>query len=95
MQKYKKIILYIILVLLVLISVLILSAPKLINLDSFKKTIINKLSDETGGEFTIGKIDFSFFPTLNIVVRNASFEIQNNNKISGTLDSISIYPKLI
>lgn len=95
MQKYKKIILYIILVLLILISVLILSAPKLINLDSFKKTIINKLSDETGGEFTIGKIDFSFFPTFNIVVRNASFEIQNNNKISGTLDSISIYPKLI
>ena len=95
MQKYKKIILYIILVLLVLISFLILSAPKLINLDSFKKTIINKLSDETGGKFTIGKIDFSFFPTLNIVVRNASFEIENNNKISGTLDSISIYPKLI
>ncbi len=95
MQNYKKIILYIILVLLILISVLILSAPKLINLDSFKKTIINKLSDETGGKFTIGKIDFSFFPTLNIVVRNASFEIQNNNKISGTLDSISIYPKLI
>ena len=95
MQKYKRRILYIIIVLLVLISVLILSAPKLINLDSFKKTIINKLSDETGGKFTIGKIDFSFFPTLNIVVRNASFEIQNNNKISGTLDSISIYPKLI
>ena len=43
----------------------------------------------------MGKIDFSFFPTLNIVVRNASFEIQNNNKISGTLDSIPIYPKLI
>jgi len=95
MLKYKKIILSIILVLLILISVLILSAPKLINLDSFKKSIINKLSDETGGEFTIGKIDFSFFPTLNIVVRNASFEIQNNNKFSGTLDSISVYPKLI
>ncbi len=95
MQKYKRRILYIIIVLLVLISVLILSAPKLINLDSFKTAIINKLSDETGGEFTVGKIDLSFFPTLNIVIRNASFEIQNNNKISGTLDSISIYPKLI
>ncbi len=82
MQKYKRRILYIIIIFLVLISVLVLSAPKLINLDSFKKTIINKLSDETGGKFTIGKIDLSFFPTLNIVVRNASFEFQNNNKIS-------------
>ena len=96
MQKYKKRILYIIIVLLVLISVLILSAPKLVDLDSFKGRIIKKLREETGGEFTVGKIDLSFFPTLNIVVENVSYEIENNiNKYSGTLDSISIYPKLI
>ena len=47
------------------------------------------------GNSQLVKLIFLFFPTLNIVVRNASFEIENNNKISGTLDSISIYPKLI
>ena len=82
MQKYKKIILYTILVLLVLFSVLFFKLPKLVDLDSFKGRIITKLREETGGKFTIDKIDFSFFPTLNIVVRNASFEFQNNNKIS-------------
>ena len=95
MKKYKKISLSVLAIVLILYLILILGLPRILNLESIQKKILNEFSQKVGGEFSFDKIGISLFPLPNLEIQNGSFNIEDGYKYSGTFESISISPEIL
>jgi len=95
MKKYKKISLSVLAIVSILYLILILGVPRILNLESIQKKILNEFSQKVGGELSFDKIGMSLFPLPNLEIQNGSFNIEDGYKYSGTFESISISPKIL
>jgi hypothetical protein len=95
MRKYVKPILWIaatagaVLAFLVLLLIL---APPLINLEPAKERVVTDISRAIGGRLDAQRIDLHFFPRPCFALRTGNIAVPE--AISGTFDSLSIYPEI-
>jgi hypothetical protein len=80
-------------VLLVLVLIFLLLAPKLINLESFRQKAIAGFHEKTGGRIDYQRVDLSFFPRPCVVIYEAKMSVPEKGK--GRIESISIYPRIL
>ena len=95
MKNYRKLILWSVAALgavLAFLLILLLLVPFLINLDPAKQRVVNDISQAIGGRLEARRIDLHFFPRPSIILREASISVPE--KVSGTFDSLSIYPEI-
>ena len=95
MNKYKKIIQKILIgiaILAIFLTVLVLAAPRLINLESVRKMIITEVSSKIGGQINFQKIKLSFLPWPHAVVYQGRLSVPD--KVDGNLESLSVYLKI-
>ncbi|RLB28846.1 MAG: hypothetical protein DRG66_02980 [Deltaproteobacteria bacterium] len=96
MTKRKKIYSWMIgcsVVLSVILLLIILFSEKLINQEQFRERIQAKASEAISGELKYEWLELSFLPRPQVIIRKCSFSIPQ--KASGTLDSLTIYPKIL
>ncbi len=96
MSKRKKIAIWVMGVigaLLVLLLILLLLLPTFINLEPIKEKIVANLSQKIGGELKFQRVDLSFFPRPRVMIHQGSVSIPG--KVAGTLESLTIYPKIL
>jgi hypothetical protein len=67
--------------------------PRIIPLDSVKRNIETRLSDLAGGKITYADASLTYAPWPRLVFRKSTIEIPG--KMSGTIDSLVVIPKLI
>jgi len=95
-KTYKKIfrrVLFGAAVLVVCLAVLVLIAPRLINLEAVRRMIITDLSGKIGGEIDFQKIKLSFLPLPHAVVYQGRLSIPET--VNGKLASLAVYPKIM
>ena len=96
MSRYKKISLWVIGgigILLVLLLLFILLLPKLINLEPMRKKILATVSQKVGAAVEFQRVGLSFFPRPRVVIHQGSVSIPG--KVTGTLESLTIYPEIL
>ena len=96
MNRSKKTVLWVAgvtsigIVLLALSFLLILHA---VNLEFVKTEVVHIFSEKTDGQLAYEKAKISFFPRTRIVFHSVNFSIPQ--KISGTVVSLTLYPRLL
>ncbi len=96
MSKSKKIFLWITGTagaFIVLMSLFFLLARYVINIEPVKTEVVNIFSEKTGGQLAYEKARISFFPRSRIILYSVNFSIPE--KASGTVDSLTLYPRLL
>ncbi|HTO77379.1 MAG TPA: AsmA-like C-terminal domain-containing protein [Thermoanaerobaculia bacterium] len=73
--------------------VTVVLAPRWINLEPVRKRIESAASAALGGKVTVGRIELSFLPRLEIVVRKV--ELSGPGKVRGAVRSVGISPVLL
>ncbi|HUM03186.1 MAG TPA: AsmA-like C-terminal domain-containing protein [Thermoanaerobaculia bacterium] len=73
--------------------VAVVLAPRWINLEPVRKRIESEASSALGGQVTVGRIELSFLPRLEIVVRKV--ELSGPGKVHGAVRSVSISPVVL
>jgi hypothetical protein len=89
----KKTVLWLIGILLALIITLILLFPMYINLDSVKKRVIARISEDVEGNMTFQGLDFSFFPRPHALIDQGVVLVPG--KINGSFKTLKLYPKIL
>jgi len=92
MNKPGKIFLWLTAILAVILAGAYFFTPKLINSELLKGKIEGFLSQEVGGNATFQRIDFSIFPRPSVKVHSGSIF---TDTARGTIESFSIYPKIL
>jgi len=64
-----------------------------INIDLVKTEVATVFSQKTGGQLAYERAKISFFPRARIVFHSVNFSIPE--KISGTVTSLTLYPRLL
>jgi hypothetical protein len=96
MSRQKKISLWAMAVigsLLVLLFIFLLLLPRLVNLEPINEKIVAAISQKVGGQLEFQRIDLSFFPRPRVMIHQGSVSIPG--KVAGTLESLTIYPKIL
>jgi hypothetical protein len=97
MSRYKKISLWILggtgALLVLLLVFMILLLPKLINLEPMREKILATVSQKMGGEVEFQRVDLLFLPRPRVVIHHGNLSIPG--KAIGTLESLTIYPKIL
>ena len=68
-------------------------APHWINFEPVRKRIESAASSALGGEVTVGRIELSYLPRLEVVIRK--LELSGPGKVHGAVRSVSISPVLL
>ncbi|HME45208.1 MAG TPA: AsmA-like C-terminal domain-containing protein [Syntrophorhabdales bacterium] len=95
MKKYIKPILWIAAAsaaILAFLFILLLLAPFLINLEPAKQRVVADISQAIGGRLEARRINLHFFPRPSIILQGGIISVPE--KVSGTFDSLSIYPEI-
>ena len=95
MSKYKKIAGLLIkgfLIIFTLIIIVMVIAPKLINLEMVRKKIKNTVSVEIGGEIKYRRMEVSYFPNPHIVIHEVEILIPDSFTIN--IHRMKVYPKI-
>jgi len=95
MSKRKKIIIWLIRSLLlfaILATATLALAPKLINLETVRRNIENKISREVGGEIKYQHLELAYFPSPHAVALKA--EISLPESITVKIQRLKIFPKI-
>ena len=93
--RYKKLFYWIIGglgILLALVLIFALLAPKLINLEPLRQKAIAVFHEKTGGRIDYQRVDLSFLPRPCVTIHQANLSIPDKGK--GTLKSIQVYPRV-
>ena len=96
MSKRRKIIFSLITlagIFLCVLVILLVFTPRLINLETVKKEIKNRFTEDIGGEIEYQRVDLAFFPRPHVVITAVNFTIPDH--VNGTVDSLKIYPKIL
>ena len=80
-------------VLVILLALFFLLAPRLVNLESLKTRAESAFSEKTGGQLDFQKADLSFFPRPGLVVYKLNFSIPD--QLSGQVAALTVYPRLL
>ena len=78
---------------LLLLCVLLLSAPLIINLDSVHREIEARFDQETGGQGTFQKLDLYFLPKPHAVIRGGKLSFPGKENL--VFEALTVYPKLL
>jgi hypothetical protein len=78
---------------LLLLCVLLLSAPLIINLDSVHREIKARFDQETGGHGTFQKLDLFFLPRPHAVIRGGRLSFPGKESL--VFEALTVYPKLL
>lgn len=70
-----------------------LLAPRLIDLEIAKQSILSRISKSSGGELVYRKLDLHWFPQPSVVIRAAKLTLPDQQYIS--ISSLKIYPKIL
>jgi hypothetical protein len=73
--------------------VAVVLAPWWINFEPVRKKIEAAASSALGGEVTVGRIELSFLPRIEVVIRK--LELSGPGKVHGAVRSVSISPVLL
>ncbi len=73
--------------------ILLVVTPRLINLETVKKEIKSRFAEDIGGEIEYRRVDLGFFPRPHVVIAAVNFSMPDY--VSGTVDSLRIYPKIL
>jgi len=95
MSKRKKIIIWLIRSLLlfaILATATLALAPKLINLETVRRNIENKISREVGGEIKYQHLELAYFPRPHALAHKA--EISLPESITVKIQRLKIFPKI-
>jgi hypothetical protein len=96
MSKRKKTIIWLFRCLLVFgiltIAALVL-APRLINLETVRSNIEDKISHQLGGEIKYRRLQLSYFPSPHVAIHKAEIFIPKSLRIK--IHRMKIYPKLV
>ncbi len=76
-----------------LLLLLILLLPKLINIEPTREKILATVSEKVGGAVEFQRLDLSFFPRPRVVMHHGNLSIPG--KVTGTLESLTLYPKIL
>jgi len=76
-----------------LVAIVLIAAPRLINLESVKKEIKSQISGNMGGEIEYQRLDLFLFPRPHVVISKVNFSLPDH--ASGTVDSLKVYPKIL
>ena len=96
MNKSKKIFLWgsgAASVFIVMLALFFLIARHAANLEFVKTEVVHSFSEKTGGQLAYERAKISFFPRAHIVFHSVNFSIPE--KISGTVTSLTLYPRLL
>ena len=78
---------------LLLLCLLLLSAPLIINLDSVHKKIEARFHQETGGQGTFQNLDLFFYPMPHAVIRGGAVSFHGRESLR--FKTLTVYPKLL
>jgi len=76
-----------------LLIILAVVTPRLINLDTVKKTIKSQYAENIGGQIEYQHLDLALFPRPHVVISNVNFTVPDT--VDGTLESLDLYPKIL
>ena len=77
----------------VMLALFFLIARHGANLEFVKTEVVHSFSEKTGGQLAYERAKISFFPRARIVFHSVNFSIPE--KISGTVTSLTLYPRLL
>ncbi|UCE51610.1 MAG: AsmA-like C-terminal domain-containing protein [Desulfobacterales bacterium] len=80
-------------ILVALLLIITLLAPRLINLETVQDIIEQKFSEDIDGKIDFTHIDLSFFPRPHALIHNVTFSLPN--QITGKMTALQIYPKVL
>jgi uncharacterized protein involved in outer membrane biogenesis len=78
---------------LVILAGIALILPRLIDSQPIRDTIGAEVAKKTGGNATFGKIALFWFPRPRVVIENA--ELSFDDKTSGSIRAVTIYPSIV
>ena len=93
MSRRKKIALWAVGALLILLLLSVLLLPTLINLEPVREKILTTISQRVEGRVEFEELDLSFFPRPRVVFHKGSLSIPG--KVAGSLESVTVYPKVL
>jgi hypothetical protein len=96
MSKLKRKIIWLFRCLLVIVILMIIAmvlAPKLINLESVKRNISTKLSHDFGGEIKYRRLELSYIPRPHAVIHKAQLLIPDSFTVK--IHRMKVYPKIV
>jgi len=76
----------------IMVIVAAVVAPQLIDLETVKKSIKDRVSKDVGGEISFRQIELSYFPRPHVVIHRTEIEIPDGFQIKILL--LKIYPKI-
>ncbi|MBN1104422.1 MAG: AsmA-like C-terminal domain-containing protein [Deltaproteobacteria bacterium] len=80
-------------ILVILVLGFLALAPRLIHMESVRDRVVRLLSDKVGVEADLRKLELSYLPLPHIEVEHAKITLPRGG--SGTLGSLSIYPRIL
>jgi len=96
MSKRRKILFSLITlagIFLCVLVILLIVTPRLINLETVKKEIKNRFTEDIGGEIEYQRVDLAFFPRPHVIITAVNFTMPDH--VNGAVDSLKIYPKIL
>ncbi len=78
---------------LLLLGLLLLTAPLFINLDSIHRRIEARFHQETGGQGTFRKLDLHFLPRPHAVIRGGKLSFPGRESLA--FEALTVYPRLL
>ena len=96
MPKRRKIIFSLISlagIFLCLLVILLVVTPRLINLESVKREIKDRLAADLGAQIEYRRVKLGFFPRPHVVISEIHFTMPYD--VNGTVDWLKIYPKIL
>ena len=79
-------------ILMTLLLIGALLAPRLIRMDTVKELIEEKFSQDMGVTIAYQQLDLSYFPRPHVVIQGIRFSMQTD--VTGEMPSLHIYPKI-
>jgi hypothetical protein len=76
-----------------MLVILLVVTPRLINLQSVKKEIKDRLAADLGAQIEYRRINLGFFPRPHVVISEIQFTMPQS--VNGTVDWLKIYPKIL
>lgn len=89
----KKTVLWLIGTLLALLLAIVLLFPVLVSLDTVKKRVVARISEEVEGNVTFQSLDFSFFPRPHALINQGVVSVPG--RVNGTFETLRLYPKIL
>lgn len=76
----------------ILLAVVVLTIPRLLNIDSIRQTVLTEVSRKVGGKIEIERVEVALWPLPHLSIYQGRLAIPE--VVRGDLESLSVYPKI-